>query len=115
MAFCSKKVAFGDLARPSVFTVMRILSGTMNSDMKLLYMDDKYEHGVSEIRQDMIGKFNGIFIMIGKLTEAVKTMPCGNVCGAKGIDKYLPGNLFIFYSFQYRLLFMRIHLLRVVF
>jgi len=92
MAFCSKKVAFGDLARPSVFTVMRILSGTMNSDMKLLYMDDKYEHGVSEIRQDMIGKFNGIFIMIGKLTEAVKTMPCGNVCGAKGIDKYLPGS-----------------------
>jgi len=92
VAFCSKKVPFGDLARPTIYTVIRIFSGTLHSDTKLVCYDENYQYNEeTQFKQDMHCKHNGIYIMIGKMTELVKSMPCGNVCGVKGLDKYLPG------------------------
>jgi len=90
VVFCSKKTPKGDLSKPSIVTLGRIMSGTLKANSKVLCLSDKYEMG-NPITKEMKGNVQNVMIMIGKMMENVSKMPCGNIIGMTGIDQELPG------------------------
>jgi elongation factor 2 len=83
--YVSKMVPTADHAR--FFAFGRVFSGTMRAGEKCRLMGPNYTHG----RKDdlYIKSIQRVVIMMGKKTEAVESVPCGNTCALVGIDQFL--------------------------
>lgn len=90
IVYCTKKTPHGDLKNPTIYTLGRIVSGTLQSGTKVLAMGQHFKP-TEPIRKDHIGNVANVMIMIGKIVEPVRKMPCGNIVGIAGIDQALPG------------------------
>jgi len=65
----------------------RIFSGTISTGQKVRIMGPNYD---GETKTDLfIADVSSTVIFIGKHTEQVPFVPCGNIVGLVGIDKYL--------------------------
>lgn len=83
--YVSKMVPTPDGAR--FFAFGRVFSGTMKAGEKCRLMGPNYQHGKKE---DLFVKaIQRVVIMMGKKTEAVESVPCGNTCALVGIDQFL--------------------------
>jgi len=85
MMYVSKMVPTNDKGRFYAFG--RVFSGTIRTGMKARIMGPKYEVGKKD---DLyIKNIQRTIIMMGRYTEAVEDIPCGNVCGLVGVDSFL--------------------------
>jgi elongation factor 2 len=83
--FVSKMVPTSDKGRFYAFG--RVFAGTINSGEKLRILGPNYEPG----KKDDLHVKNAqrVVIMMGKKTEPVDSVPCGNTCAVVGIDQFL--------------------------
>merc|ERR1711981_1159306 len=65
----------------------RVFSGTIRSGQKVRIMGPNYEFGKKE---DLAVKnIQRTVLMMGRRTEAVESVPCGNTVALVGIDQFL--------------------------
>jgi len=81
--YISKMVPTSDRGR--FFAFGRVFSGTVSSSNKVRIMGPNYEPGKKDDVADM-KSIQRTVIMMGRYTEAVDSIPCGNVCGLVGVD-----------------------------
>lgn len=86
MLYISKMVPTADKGR--FFAFGRIFSGKVRSGQKVRIMGNNYSYGK---KQDLYEDkpVQRCVLMMGRYQEAVEDMPCGNVCGLVGVDKYI--------------------------
>eukprot|EP00758_Cryptobia_borreli_P010045 Tbor_TRINITY_DN5529_c1_g3::TRINITY_DN5529_c1_g3_i2::g.12932::m.12932/K03234/EEF2; elongation factor 2 len=86
MLYISKMVPTPDKGR--FFAFGRIFSGKVRSGQKVRIMGNNYTYGK---KQDLYEDkpVQRTVLMMGRYQEAVEDMPCGNVCGLVGVDKYI--------------------------
>jgi elongation factor 2 len=85
MFFVSKMVPSSDKGR--FHAVGRCFSGTIKSGHKVRIMGANYVVGQKE---DLFMKsVQRVVLMMGRYTEPVEDIPCGNICGLVGIDQFL--------------------------
>lgn len=86
MLYISKMVPTADKGR--FFAFGRIFSGKVRSGQKVRIMGNNYTYGK---KQDLYEDkpVQRTVLMMGRYQEAVEDMPCGNVCGLVGVDKYI--------------------------
>lgn len=85
MVYISKMVPSTDKGR--FFAFGRVFSGTLSSGMKVRVMGPQYEPGKSH---DLFYKTNPrAVILMGSKITSVGDVPCGNIVGIGGIDKFL--------------------------
>eukprot|EP00796_Vickermania_ingenoplastis_P005017 gene5014-3612_t len=86
MLYISKMVPTADRGR--FFAFGRIFSGKVRSGQKVRVMGNNYIYGK---KQDLYEDkpVQRTVLMMGRYQEAVEDMPCGNVCGLVGVDKYI--------------------------
>lgn len=86
MLYISKMVPTADRGR--FFAFGRIFSGTVKSGQKVRIMGNNYVYGK---KQDLYDDkpVQRTVLMMGRYQEAVEDMPCGNVAGLVGVDKYI--------------------------
>lgn len=86
MLYISKMVPTADKGR--FFAFGRIFSGKVRSGQKVRIMGNNYTYGK---KQDLYEDkpIQRTVLMMGRYQEAVEDMPCGNVCGLVGVDKYI--------------------------
>lgn len=86
MLYISKMVPTADKGR--FFAFGRIFSGKVRSGQKVRIMGNNYTYGK---KQDLYEDkpVQRCVLMMGRYQEAVEDMPCGNVCGLVGVDKYI--------------------------
>jgi len=85
MMYVSKMVPTPDKGR--FFAFGRVFAGTIVSGTKVRILGPNYEHGKKE---DLyIKNIQRIVIMMGRKTEPVDSVPCGNTCAIVGIDQFL--------------------------
>lgn len=86
MLYISKMVPTADRGR--FFAFGRIFSGKVRSGQKVRVMGNNYIFGK---KQDLYEDkpVQRTVLMMGRYQEAVEDMPCGNVCGLVGVDKYI--------------------------
>lgn len=86
MLYISKMVPTADRGR--FFAFGRIFSGTVKSGQKVRIMGNNYVFGK---KQDLYDDkpVQRTVLMMGRYQEAVEDMPCGNVAGLVGVDKYI--------------------------
>lgn len=86
MLYISKMVPTADKGR--FFAFGRIFSGKVRSGQKVRIMGNNYVYGK---KQDLYEDkpVQRTVLMMGRYQEAVEDMPCGNVCGLVGVDKYI--------------------------
>lgn len=84
--YISKMVPTADRGR--FFAFGRIFAGTVKSGQKVRIMGNNYVFGK---KQDMYDDkpVQRTVLMMGRYQEAVEDMPCGNVVGLVGVDKYI--------------------------
>jgi elongation factor 2 len=83
--YVSKMVPTADKTR--FFAFGRVFAGTIQSGMKCRILGPNYEHGKKE---DLFVKsIQRVVIMMGRKTEPVDNVPCGNTCALVGIDQFL--------------------------
>lgn len=84
--YVSKMVPAADKGRFVAFG--RVFSGKVRSGQKVRIMGSNFKPGTKE---DLyIGKsIQRTLLMMGRYTEAVEDVPCGNVAGLVGIDKFM--------------------------
>eukprot|EP00744_Colponema_vietnamica_P000498 GILI01000905.1.p2 GENE.GILI01000905.1~~GILI01000905.1.p2 ORF type:complete len:846 (-),score=343.08 GILI01000905.1:150-2687(-) len=84
--YISKMVPTADKGR--FFAFGRIFSGKVRSGQKVRIMGNNYSYGK---KQDLYEDkpVQRTVLMMGRYQEAVEDMPCGNVCGLVGVDKYI--------------------------
>jgi len=81
----SKMVPTSDKGRFYAFG--RVFSGTIKSGMKCRIMGPNYQPGKKE---DLYLKsVQRTILMMGRYTEAIEDVPCGNICGLVGVDQFL--------------------------
>merc|ERR1711937_814907 len=81
----SKMVPTSDKGR--FFAFGRVFSGTIRSGQKVRIMGPNYEFGKKE---DLAVKnIQRTVLMMGRRTEAVESVPCGNTVALVGIDQFL--------------------------
>jgi elongation factor 2 len=84
--YISKMVPTADKGR--FFAFGRIFSGTVKSGQKVRIMGNNYVYGKKvDLYEDK--PIQRCVLMMGRYQEAVEDMPCGNVCGLVGIDKFI--------------------------
>jgi len=86
MLYISKMVPTADKGR--FFAFGRIFSGKVRSGQKCRIMGNNYTKG----KKTDLFEDKGIqrtVLMMGRYQEAVEDMPCGNVVGLAGVDKYI--------------------------
>lgn len=85
MMYISKMVPTSDKGR--FFAFGRIFSGTVGTGMKARIMGPNYTPGKKE---DLYEKnIQRTILMMGRYTEPIEDVPCGNICGLVGVDQYL--------------------------
>lgn len=83
--YVSKMVPTNDKGRFYAFG--RVFAGVVRTGQKVRIMGPRYEPGKKD---DLtIKNVQRTVIMMGRYTEAVEDVPCGNVVGLVGIDQYL--------------------------
>lgn len=86
MLYISKMVPTADRGR--FFAFGRIFSGTVKSGQKVRIMGNNYIYGKKQDLYDDKPVQRSV-LMMGRYQEAVEDMPCGNVVGLVGVDKYI--------------------------
>ncbi|GJD09514.1 Elongation factor 2 [Galdieria sulphuraria] len=85
MVYISKMVPATDKGRFVAFG--RVFSGTVKTGMKVRILGPNYEPGT---KKDLFSKsIQRTLLMMGRKTEAVESVPCGNTVGLVGLDQYL--------------------------
>eukprot|EP00745_Piridium_sociabile_P009337 TRINITY_DN164_c0_g1_i1.p1 TRINITY_DN164_c0_g1~~TRINITY_DN164_c0_g1_i1.p1 ORF type:complete len:879 (+),score=277.15 TRINITY_DN164_c0_g1_i1:172-2637(+) len=85
MMYISKMVPTSDKGR--FFAFGRVFSGTVSTGQKVRIMGPNYVPGKKE---DLYEKtIQRTILMMGRYTEAIEDVPCGNICGLVGVDQYL--------------------------
>lgn len=85
MMYVSKMVPTSDKGR--FFAFGRVFSGVVVTGMKARIMGPNYTHGKKE---DLYVKsIQRTILMMGRYTEPIEDVPCGNVCGLVGVDQFL--------------------------
>lgn len=83
--YVSKMVPTADKGR--FFAFGRVFSGTVATGMKVRIMGPKYQPGKKE---DLYNKsIQRTILMMGRYTEPIPDVPCGNIVGLVGVDQYL--------------------------
>ena len=86
MLYISKMVPTADKGR--FFAFGRIFAGKVRSGQKVRIMGNNYSYGKKlDLYEDK--PVQRTVLMMGRYQEAVEDMPCGNVCGLVGVDKYI--------------------------
>jgi elongation factor 2 len=86
MLYISKMVPTADKGR--FFAFGRIFSGKVRSGQKVRIMGNNYSYGKKlDLYEDK--PVQRTVLMMGRYQEAVEDMPCGNVVGLVGVDKYI--------------------------
>ncbi|PVD19852.1 hypothetical protein C0Q70_20345 [Pomacea canaliculata] len=85
MMYISKMVPTSDKGRFYAFG--RVFSGVVTSGQKVRIMGPNYVPGKKE---DLYEKsIQRTILMMGRFTEAIEDVPCGNICGLVGVDQFL--------------------------
>jgi elongation factor 2 len=85
MMYISKMVPTADKGRFYAFG--RVFSGTVGTGQKVRIMGPNYTPGKKE---DLYEKsIQRTILMMGRYTESIEDVPCGNICGLVGVDQYL--------------------------
>jgi len=83
--YVSKMVPTSDKGRFYAFG--RVFAGTITSGQKVRILGPNYEFGGKE---DIFYKnIQRIVVMMGRKTEPVESVPCGNTCALIGIDQFI--------------------------
>eukprot|EP01107_Rhizomastix_libera_P002139 TRINITY_DN13834_c0_g1_i4.p1 TRINITY_DN13834_c0_g1~~TRINITY_DN13834_c0_g1_i4.p1 ORF type:complete len:843 (-),score=186.44 TRINITY_DN13834_c0_g1_i4:111-2639(-) len=83
--FVSKMVPTSDKGR--FYAVGRVFSGTIKTGHKVRIMGANFVHGKKD---DLYLKtVQRTVLMMGRYTESVEDVPCGNICGLVGVDQFL--------------------------
>ena len=86
IVYISKMVPTADKGR--FFAFGRVFSGTVRAGMKVRIMGNNYSYGKKvDLFEDK--PIQRVVLMMGRYQEPVEDMPCGNVCGLVGVDKYI--------------------------
>jgi len=85
IVYISKMVPTTDKGRFYAFG--RVFSGTVKTGQKVRIMGPNYEPGKKD---DLYVKnIQRTVIMMGRYTEAVEDVPCGNICSLVGVDSFI--------------------------
>jgi len=85
MMYVSKMVPTSDKGR--FFAFGRVFSGTVATGQKVRIMGPNFTPGKKE---DLYEKsIQRTILMMGRYTEAIEDVPCGNICGLVGVDQFL--------------------------
>lgn len=85
MMYISKMVPTSDKGRFYAFG--RVFSGTIATGQKCRLMGPNYIPGKKE---DLcIKAIQRTILMMGRYTEPIEDVPCGNICGLVGVDQFL--------------------------
>merc|ERR1711931_226351 len=85
MMYISKMVPTSDKGRFYAFG--RVFSGTVETGQKARIMGPNYVPGKKE---DLYCKsIQRTILMMGRYTEPIENVPCGNICGLVGVDQFL--------------------------
>lgn len=85
MMYISKMVPTSDKGRFYAFG--RVFSGVVSTGQKVRIMGPNYTPGKKE---DLYEKaIQRTILMMGRYTEAIEEVPCGNICGLVGVDQFL--------------------------
>jgi len=85
MMYISKMVPTTDKGRFYAFG--RVFAGTVATGQKVRIMGPNYVPGKKE---DLYEKsIQRTILMMGRYTESIEDVPCGNICGLVGVDQYL--------------------------
>jgi elongation factor 2 len=85
MMYISKMVPTSDKGRFYAFG--RVFSGTIATGQKCRLMGPNYVVGKKE---DLCVKaIQRTILMMGRYTEPIEDVPCGNICGLVGVDQFL--------------------------
>jgi len=85
MMYISKMVPTSDKGRFYAFG--RVFSGTVSTGQKVRLMGPNYVPGKKE---DLcIKAIQRTILMMGRYTEPIENVPCGNICGLVGVDQFL--------------------------
>jgi elongation factor 2 len=85
MMYISKMVPTTDKGRFYAFG--RVFSGTVASGQKVRIMGPNFVPGKKE---DLYVKsIQRTILMMGRHTESIEDVPCGNICGLVGVDQFL--------------------------
>jgi len=85
MMYISKMVPTSDKGRFYAFG--RVFSGTCATGQKVRIMGPNYVPGKKD---DLVVKnIQRTILMMGRYTEPIENVPCGNICGLVGVDQFL--------------------------
>merc|ERR1712168_943760 len=85
MMYISKMVPTSDKGRFYAFG--RVFSGKVGSGMRVRILGPNFIPGT---KTDMCEKsIQRTILMMGRFTEAIEDVPCGNICGLVGVDQFL--------------------------
>ena len=85
MMYISKMVPTSDKGRFYAFG--RVFAGTVATGQKARIMGPNYTQGKKE---DLYVKtIQRTILMMGRYTEPIEDVPCGNICGLVGVDQFL--------------------------
>merc|ERR1712066_1027592 len=86
MMYISKMVPTSDKGRFYAFG--RVFSGTVKTGLRCRIMGPNYVPGGS--KTDLyVKQIQRTILMMGRYTEAIEDVPCGNIVGLVGVDQYL--------------------------
>lgn len=85
MMYVSKMVPTSDKGRFYAFG--RVFSGRIASGLKTKIMGPNYIPGKKEDTTEKT--IQRTILMMGRYTEAIEDVPCGNICGLVGVDQFL--------------------------
>merc|ERR1711962_561343 len=85
MMYVSKMVPSSDKGR--IYAFGRVYSGKVATGMKARIMGPNFVPGKKE---DLYNKnIQRTILMMGRYTEPIDDVPCGNICGLVGVDQFL--------------------------
>lgn len=85
MMYVSKMVPSSDKGR--FFAFGRVFSGKVSTGLKARIMGPNFVPGKKD---DLYVKsIQRTILMMGRYTEPIEDVPCGNICGLVGVDQYL--------------------------
>merc|ERR1712119_197222 len=85
MMYVSKMISSSDKGRFYAFG--RVYSGKVATGMKARIMGPNYVPGKKD---DLYNKnIQRTILMMGRYTEPIEDVPCGNICGLVGVDQFL--------------------------
>jgi len=85
MMYISKMVPTTDKGRFYAFG--RVFSGKIASGLKCKIMGPNYVPGKKDDSTEK--SIQRTILMMGRYTEAIEDVPCGNICGLVGVDQFL--------------------------